>query len=149
MKNKSKLLNWYHLYMDLVPHSVTSESFNNLQNYLNDKKREFKLAGLYQASYEDHIHLIFTSPPEECAGEIAEKLVKAIAWFLTAQIGETYDFTGKYVLTTISPDDVKEVIDYLSDHIDHHLQKKVNVMFERTIKQWSEWEKELRLKINN
>ena len=149
MKHKSKLLNWYHLYIDLVPHSVTNENFKNLQNYLIDKKKEFKLTSLYQASYDDHIHLLFSLPPEETAGQIAGKLVKAIAWFLTAQVGESYDLNGKYALITISPNDVKGVIDYLSDHIDLHLQKKVNVMLERTLKQWSEWEKGLILKIKD
>ena len=149
MKHKSKLLNWYHLYIDFADHSVIDENFNNLQHYLVDKKNELKFGGLYQASYDDHIHLFFSLPPEETAGQIAEKLVKAIAWFLTAQTGETYDFTGKYALITISPDDVKGVIDYLSDHIDHHLRKKVDIMLERTLKQWSEWEKGLILKIKD
>ena len=148
MKQKFKLLNWYHMYIDFSACTLSEENLIELQHYLSDKQKEFKLANLHQAFYVDHLHLLFTLSPDEPAGQIAKNLEKAIAWFLTALTGENYDLSRDYVMITISPGDVNQVIDYLSDHVDLHLQKKINSLLEQTKKQWSAWEKREILKEN-
>jgi hypothetical protein len=141
MKAKAKSVIWYHLFIDFGDHNPGEETFKQLRSYLLDKKKELQLTSLFQASYLDHLHLLYSAKATETPSAVAEVLIKAISWFLKADKGDSDSFIKNHALISVSPHRVNDIISYFENHVDHHTGKSEHPDIEKTAKQWREWEK--------
>ena len=137
MEIKPKIITWYHLFCNIGEYGFNLDLWQDLDQYLQDKKSELEIQELDFAYYLDHFHILFNIKGSANPSLTVKKMTKAISWFLTASEVEPVELTKDYTLITVSPDQAKEIHSYLEKHVDNHLQKKLIKEIERSASQWN------------